>query len=53
VLLIWPRVPQWWIAMLGLIRLGAVPFPGTPLLTSKRYSLSDRNLGRFGFDYGF
>ena len=23
-----PRVPQWWIAMLGLIRLGAVPVPG-------------------------
>jgi len=31
VLLILPRVPEWWIAMLGLIRLGAVPAPGTPL----------------------
>ena len=30
-----PRVPQWWIAMLGLIRLGAVPVPGTLLLTSR------------------
>ncbi|MEI7909095.1 MAG: AMP-binding protein [Verrucomicrobiota bacterium] len=33
VLLVLHRVPQWWIAMLGLIRLGAVPVPGTPLLT--------------------
>jgi acetyl-CoA synthetase/medium-chain acyl-CoA synthetase len=35
VLIILPRVPQWWIAMLGLVRLGAVPIPGTPLLTQK------------------
>ena len=35
VLLILPRVPEWWIVMLGLIRLGAVPIPGTPLLTAK------------------
>ena len=35
VLLVLHRVPQWWIAMLGLIRLGAVPVPGTPLLTSR------------------
>jgi acetyl-CoA synthetase/medium-chain acyl-CoA synthetase len=35
VLLILPRVPEWWIAMLGLIRLGAVPIPGTPLLTDR------------------
>src|SRR5436190_17084847 len=34
VLVILPRLPQWWIAMLGLIRLGAVPIPGTPMLTS-------------------
>src|SRR5438105_3986025 len=41
VLLITPRLPQWWLAMLGLIRLGAVPIPGTPLLTAKdiRYRL--------------
>ena len=25
VLLMLPRVPQWWFAMLGLIRMGAVP----------------------------
>ena len=35
VLLTLPRVPQWWIAMLGLTKLGAVPIPGTPLLTTK------------------
>lgn len=35
VLLVLHRVPQWWIAMLGLIRLGAVPVPGTPLLTPR------------------
>jgi acetyl-CoA synthetase/medium-chain acyl-CoA synthetase len=35
VLIILPRLPQWWIALLGLIRLGAVPIPGTPLLTTK------------------
>jgi acetyl-CoA synthetase/medium-chain acyl-CoA synthetase len=35
VLVILPRVPQWWIAMLGLTKLGAVPIPGTTLLTEK------------------
>src|SRR2546428_4989009 len=35
VLIIPPRIPEWWIAMLGLIRLGAVPIPGTPLLTAR------------------
>src|SRR6266478_171415 len=41
VLVITHRVPQWWIAVLGLIRLGAVPIPGTPLLTTRdiRYRL--------------
>ena len=38
-----PRVPQWWIAMLGLMRLGAVPIPGTPLLTTERHPLSRRS----------
>ncbi len=41
VLVILPRVPQWWFAMLGLTKLGAVPIPGTVLLTAKdiRYRL--------------
>lgn len=33
VLVILPRVPQWWTALLGLIRLGAVAVPCTPMLT--------------------
>ena len=35
VLVMLPRVPMWWIGMLGLIRLGAVPIPATTLLTPK------------------
>ncbi len=35
VLVMLPRVPMWWIGMLGLIRLGAVPITATTLLTSK------------------
>lgn len=35
VIIILQRVPQWWACMLGLIRLGAVPIPGTPLLQAK------------------
>lgn len=35
VIVIMQRIPQWWFAVLGLIRLGAVPIPGTPLLTWK------------------
>ena len=35
VLLMLPRVPEWWVAMLGLIRLGAVPVPATLLLTAR------------------
>ncbi|MGZ8585990.1 MAG: acyl-CoA synthetase [Actinomycetota bacterium] len=30
-----PRVPEWHVALLGCIKLGAVPMPGTPLLTSR------------------
>ena len=35
VLIMLPRVPQWWIAMLGLVRMGAVPVPATLLLTKR------------------
>lgn len=35
VLVMLPRVPAWWTGMLGLIRLGAVPIPGTPQLTAR------------------
>jgi len=30
-----PRVPEWYVAALGAIRIGAVPMPGTNLLTGK------------------
>jgi len=30
-----PRVSAWWVAMLGLIRIGAVPVPATLLLTGR------------------
>ena len=30
-----PRVPEWYVAMLGLFKLGALPMPGTTLLTPK------------------
>jgi acyl-coenzyme A synthetase/AMP-(fatty) acid ligase len=35
VLVMLPRVPEWWLSMLGLIRLGAVPVPATLLLTQR------------------
>jgi acyl-coenzyme A synthetase/AMP-(fatty) acid ligase len=30
-----PRIPEWYAAMLGCIRIGAVPMPGPNLLTAK------------------
>jgi len=35
VLVMLPRLPQWWISMLGLIRRGAVPVPATLLLSPR------------------
>ncbi len=35
VLIMLPRIPQWWIAMLGLTRMGAVPVPATLLLSER------------------
>jgi acetyl-CoA synthetase/medium-chain acyl-CoA synthetase len=35
VLVMLPRLPQWWISLLGLIRLGAVPVPATLLLSPR------------------
>ena len=35
VLVMLPRIPEWWISLLGLIRLGAVPVPGPTMLTSQ------------------
>ncbi len=35
VLMMLPRIPEWWEAILGLMRLGVIPIPCTTLLTSK------------------
>jgi len=35
VLIILPRVPEWWEAVLGCMKVGAISIPGTTLLTSK------------------
>lgn len=38
-----PRVIEWWVVILGLMRVGAVPIPGTSLLVAKgtlRYHVS-------------
>ncbi len=35
VLVMVPRVPEWWESVLGLMKLGAVPIPSTTLLTPK------------------
>ncbi|MFB3739163.1 MAG: acyl-CoA synthetase [Candidatus Velamenicoccus archaeovorus] len=35
VFLMLPRIPEWHLALLGCIKLGAVPMPGTPLLTDR------------------
>lgn len=38
-----PRVPAWYSALLGAIRIGAVPMPGTNQLTSRDISYRLRN----------
>ncbi len=35
VLVMMPRIPEWWETILGLMRLGAIPIPCTTLLTPK------------------
>lgn len=35
VLVILPRVPEWWETLIGLLKAGAVAIPGTTLLTPK------------------
>src|SRR6266702_5486654 len=35
VLVMLPRIPEWWEAVLGLMHLGAIPIPCTTLLTPK------------------
>ncbi|GAC1423997.1 MAG: acyl--CoA ligase [Ktedonobacteraceae bacterium] len=35
VMVMLPRIPEWWETVLGLMKLGAIPIPCTTLLTSK------------------
>ena len=35
VLIMSPRLPEWWEAVLGIMKIGAISMPGTTLLTSK------------------
>ena len=34
-LIMLPRLPEWWEAVLGIMKIGAISMPGTTLLTSK------------------
>jgi acyl-coenzyme A synthetase/AMP-(fatty) acid ligase len=48
VLVMLPRVPEWYVVLLGLIKLGAVPVPTTTLCTARdieyRINLAEANL---------
>jgi acyl-coenzyme A synthetase/AMP-(fatty) acid ligase len=35
ILIMLPRVPEWWEAVLGIMKIGAISMPGTTLLTPK------------------
>jgi acyl-coenzyme A synthetase/AMP-(fatty) acid ligase len=43
VLVMLPWLPQWYIAMIGMIKLGVIPIPSTTLLTSRdiRYRVNE------------
>ena len=38
VVIVLPRVPQWHIMMVAIMKIGAIPIPGTVLLTPKDYA---------------
>ena len=38
-----PRIPQWYVAALGAIRIGAIPMPGTNLLTGEGHRVPHRS----------
>src|ERR1700679_3671771 len=40
-----PRIPEWYAALLGCMRIGAVPMPGPNLLTSKDIAYRLRSAG--------
>jgi acyl-coenzyme A synthetase/AMP-(fatty) acid ligase len=43
--LMMPRIPEWYVAALGAIRDGAIPMPGTSLLTAKDIAYRIRQAG--------
>jgi acetyl-CoA synthetase len=45
ILVMLPRVPEWYVAILGLIRIGVVPCPATTLLTPKDISYRVQTAG--------
>jgi acetyl-CoA synthetase/medium-chain acyl-CoA synthetase len=45
VLVVMPRLPEWHVVLLGLMKLGAVPMPGTTLLTAKDVAYRVRSAG--------
>ncbi|MGH8973082.1 MAG: acyl-CoA synthetase [Acidimicrobiia bacterium] len=45
VFLMMPRIPEWYVAALGAIRIGAIPMPGTSLLTAKDIAYRIRQAG--------
>ena len=37
VMIVLPRVPEWHMMLVGIMKIGAIPMPGTVLLTAKDY----------------
>ena len=37
VMIVLPRVPEWHMMLVGIMKIGAIPMPGTVLLTPKDY----------------
>ena len=40
-----PRIPEWYTAMIGMMKLGVVPMPATTLCTSLRHRVQGHPLG--------
>jgi medium-chain acyl-CoA synthetase len=38
VMIVLPRVPEWHMMLVGIMKIGAIPMPGTVLLTAKDYA---------------
>ncbi|KAK4058387.1 hypothetical protein OIO90_000545 [Microbotryomycetes sp. JL221] len=49
VIMVLGRVTEWWICLFGLMRIGAVPVPGTSLLVGKDLQYRATSAGAIGF----